>query len=319
MTARRTTTLAGALAAALLPAAAQALDCADWNKPEAKYWVNARPADVSRCLAEGADPNWGGEWPPLSYVASVLFRESPDAAATRALLAAGADPDARDRFSRTALHYAVGVDWLGWRRGLKRDKRTTIAVVKALLGAGADPNAATVDPWADQRHGTPPSVVSTLRKSDAGVFLRVTRQAWTPLMLAVKENEDPEIVRLMLAHGGDPDIATKGEDWTSLHIAAWAGNPDVIRLLLDAGADPRAVTAERRWTPMHVLAFRGKGAGRVRAGQLLVEAGVDLAARDSRGRTAWDMIAARFSAAEIAAMSPASRRALAKLKAGSGE
>ena len=294
------------VAAALLAVASErsiaAPDCRAWGEGTG-FFSEATPSDVRRCLREGADPNAvsrnRGKVPMIALVAIVTFRESHDAAATRALLAAGADPNVAGYFGRTALHHAVSDRWFGWRSKRTRDLRTTLAVVSALVKAGADPNVQVRDPFSSQRHGTPPSVIQTMRKRGAPFFVLVSRQEWTPLMLAVREDENPKIVDLLLKGGGDPNLGSKHENWTSLHIGAWRGNPDVLRLLLKHGADASAVTEKRRWTPLHVLAWSGgRNADKsIEVVGILLEAGVDPAARDAKGRTAWDLIQKRHGRA----------------------
>lgn len=47
----------------------------------------------------------------------------------------------------------------------------------------------------------------------------------------------PDAVRLLLAHGADPDARDTGDNATPLHFAAGGGHLESVRLLLDAGAD----------------------------------------------------------------------------------
>ncbi len=114
----------------------------------------------------------------------------------------------------------------------------------------------------------------------------------------------------MLEHGADPNLTiAKGQDWTALHAAGFAGRPDVISLLLDHGADPSAVTSRRGWNPTDTI----------ESVKLLLAAGVDPAVRDSRGRTMWQIIVTR-NGARLTRMlgagqvSDESRAVLAKLR-----
>ncbi len=54
-------------------------------------------------------------------------------AIVKALLAAGADPDVRDKRGRTTLHYAAAKD------------KVLLEVVEALLDSGADPAARDIE------------------------------------------------------------------------------------------------------------------------------------------------------------------------------
>jgi ankyrin repeat protein len=56
----------------------------------------------------------------------------------------------------------------------------------------------------------------------------------TGLHLAVKH---PDAVRLLIAHGADPNARDAGDHATPLHFAAANGTIETVRVLLDAGAD----------------------------------------------------------------------------------
>ena len=120
----RAKTVAGLVCALWLAVANAALaqpSCGDWNTPA--FFQRATAADVSRCLAGGADLEARGEngVTPLHHAAA--FSKAP--AVVTALLAAGADLEARAANGVTPLHVAA-----------VRSK--TPAVVTALLAAGAD-------------------------------------------------------------------------------------------------------------------------------------------------------------------------------------
>src|SRR5262245_29818392 len=49
----------------------------------------------------------------------------------------------------------------------------------------------------------------------------------------------PEVMRLLIEHGADPNVRDVGDNATPLHVAAANRHLDSVRLLLDAGADPQ--------------------------------------------------------------------------------
>lgn len=147
------TVLAFVAAAAL--ASALPAQCEDW--PDFLSYPTLE--DVTRCLAAGADPNArepdrltdrppfrGQKLKPIRHQGSTrLLSEvrygirKESAAIVEALLAAGADPNARVD-DETALHIVM------WALGhsLRRQdspESPAVAVIKALVAAGADPDA----------------------------------------------------------------------------------------------------------------------------------------------------------------------------------
>ncbi len=56
----------------------------------------------------------------------------------------------------------------------------------------------------------------------------------TGLHLAVRH---AEALRLLIAHGADPNLRDTGDNASALHVAAANGNLESVRVLLDAGAD----------------------------------------------------------------------------------
>ncbi len=187
-----------------------------------------------------------------------------DAARVAALLAAGANPDAADARGRTALTSAALGDH--------------VEVVRALLSAGADPdpqddarnNALLVSgetgnvallrevlrgspdltrtnrfggtaliPAADRGHL--PYVRELLRTTGIDVN-HVNHLGWTALLEAVILGDGgpvhTEIVRELLAHGADPQVADR-QGRTPLDHARSAGYLEMVRLLQGPGPAPR--------------------------------------------------------------------------------
>ena len=92
--------------------------------------------------------------------------------------------------------------------------------IRTLLDIGADPNAPADD-------GFPPLIAALSCTVDVP---------------GSKPRDDvPEILRLLLAHGADPN--QRGiNDYTALHMAVARGNALAVQILLDAGADPDSRT-----------------------------------------------------------------------------
>jgi ankyrin repeat protein len=178
-----------------------------------------------------------------------------DAEAVRALLAEGADANARGAFGTPALHWLVRVG-----------DRATVGM---LLDAGADPNLLTPQGVAPLHLAIANRDVATLDLLlAAGADATVADHAGeTPLMLTARVG-DVGIASRLLAAGALADTRDAEYDQTALMIAARQGNVDVVRLLVAEGADVNAKTRAAA-----VPAFRkpadnagSKGVGIVRGG-----------------------------------------------------
>ena len=260
--------------------------CERWGA--ATFFAAAGADVVAGCLDAGADPNPapGTEdrnWPTLLHVASVHAR---DPAVITALVRAGTDVHARDRFGYTPLHHAA--------------ENGTPAAVRALLRAGADIHARQrrLGSWFSSRGGpTPlhsaasnpdPEVAAVLLDADADVGAPEGPWGWTALHMAAR-NRNPEVARLLLEAGANVN-ARMFSGLTPLHDAATANpNPAALAVLLQAGADPNALgessdCAHWKWsgnlTPLY-------GAARVNRNPEIVEVLV-AAGADVDGKTPMD-------------------------------
>lgn len=120
------------------------------------------------------------------------------------------------------------------------------ASVEALLEGGADPNRANP-------------------RGETAVH-------------AAAFSANPELLRLVLAHGGNADARNAHTGETALMKALLSPNAGQYALLLDAGADPNAADANGS-TPLLVAARTNAGAAVLR----LLEAGASPLAEDSKG------------------------------------
>ena len=241
--------------------------------------------------------------------AMVFAAREGDLESVRILLDAGADVNQQTQYGWTALltatqnrHYVLG---------------------SYLLDHGADPNLANKGGWTplylatDNRNiegGDYPvrasdldhlDFIKTLLTRGADVNLRakdstetrtIFTMQWlyedgaTPFLRAAQSG-DMELMKLLLAHGADPKIAT-ANNVTALAVAAGIGwvqgvtyewsekdSLEAVRLLLDLGVDPNAVDGDGR-TALHGAAHKGRN----EVVQLLVEHGAHLDARDFGSR-----------------------------------
>jgi ankyrin repeat protein len=204
------------------------------------------------------------------------------------LIQRGADVDKWDLWGRSPIYTAVDMNTLpvGGRADRPSSSKTTgLQLTEMLLKAGANPNL--------QLKLFPP--YRSLR-DDRGAdgLLSV---GTTPLLRAAKAGDVPA-VRLLLAHGADPNLPT-ATGITPLMAAAGNGSAsldtrgrykseaqavEAVKVLLAAGADINARDNSGQ-TALHGAATWGWN-DLVRT---LAAQHADLMAKDSRGRTAADV------------------------------
>jgi ankyrin repeat protein len=247
--------------------------CAD-NGADAS---NVRAVSAAEATARSAD----------GTTALHLAAYEDDVARARALLAAGADPNAVNDYGSFPLGEAASI-------GNPR-------MISLLLEAGADPELANADGQ------TALMVVARTNKVEAAKLLidagaDVNRaETWrgqTPLMWAAAQGQ-PEMIRLLMEAGAEPDVRSAYNDWerqvsaesrrmyrptgalTPLLFAAREGCTECIRALLEGGADPD-FTDPRNVTPL----FMAIDNAHLDAARVLIEAGANVNKWDWWGRTA---------------------------------
>lgn len=249
------------------------------DDPAQQLNAAAKEGDLSeaqRLLSSGAslDPETLG----LALLRTTWGEPTPDKVEiAKALLAAGADVNFQHKeFSETTLLSAV--------RGRHWD------LVRLLISAGADPTLADTNEhspleWASKCSNGEMSTISELIRGarpakvdgsilisaatfgaaaivqqaiEAGVDVNTTNKYDSPALLIAAQNNYPEIVKMLLAHGASPNTATKGDAETALTAAVCGGSVEAVRLLIAAGAD---VNKRRRYdngTPLGVADWLGK-------------------------------------------------------------
>ena len=149
-----------------------------------------------------------------------------DATAVERLVAAGAPVDAAQPDGATALHWAV--------------HRSATAIVDTLIAAGADVDAANdedIRPLALAVLNRSAPIVETLL--GAGADPNAGRES---AVLTAAHTGDAEVMRLLLANGGDANASEPERGQTALMWAVAEGHVEVASLLIAAGADIEART-----------------------------------------------------------------------------
>lgn len=119
---------------------------------------------------------------------------------------------------------------------------------------------------------------------DPGAVHNFSGDGWTPLHLAAAFGT-PEAVDMLLQHGAQVDAVSRNPQRNqALHAALALGrNPDTVKLLLAHGADPNA-TQVGGFTPL----FSAAPANRRDLIDLLIDSGADAHHRSDLGKTAAD-------------------------------
>ena len=173
-------------------------------------------AEVKRLVVDcGVDPMREYDYGNTPLHAAAIYGYSE---IVEFLLNHGVDPNIRNKkYGATPLHYAAAYG--------------NSKVVEVLLEHGADPNIRDkngITPLHFAAVSDYPKIVEVLHKKGLSDYDD------TPLQAA--EFNYPEVVKLLLEHGANPNIQD-ADGWTPLHFAVKSCHVDVVRVLLDHGAD----------------------------------------------------------------------------------
>ena len=224
---------------------------------------------VKILLAAGADvnqvTNYG--WSPLLVATQNRYYQLASF-----LLDHGADPNVVNKGAWSPLYLAVDNRNIeGGDYPLRKADMDTLDYIKKLIDKGADVN------WRIKESTWYRTVFTSqwVHEDGATAFWRAS------------QSSDLAVMKLLLAHGADPNIATT-INVTPLQVAAGIGwvegityewskeaNVETVKLLLSLGNDPNA-QAETGRTALHGAGHKG----RTEVIQLLVDAGAKLDLRD---------------------------------------
>ena len=228
---------------------------------------------VKLLVENGADVNQVTEygWTPL-----LTATNNRHYGLARYLIERGANPNIPNKGGWTPLYLATDNRNIeGGDFPVPKPDMDHLEYIKTLLDHGANVNAAIHD-------NTLTRTIFTMQwflESGATPFVRASQSG------------DVELLKLLLARGADPKIATDHGD-TALTAAAGIGwvegvtyehsakeNVDAVKLLLDLGLDPNAANHDGR-TPLMGAALKGRS----EVVQILVDHGARLDTRDNGSR-----------------------------------
>ena len=233
-----------------------------------------------------------------------------------ALIAAGANVNATDRWNSTPLMLALrgrfesGVKSLiakGALMEVAAEQAVAVATTQTLASHASTAtiirarteSSAQNDPQSAQRQALALHSVAIKGHTDAGQALAkagALRHApvagldgyddnLTPLMVAAAAGH-AHTIKTLIAAGADADLRAGPRQQTALHVAARSDKPEAVEALVRAGANLNTRDAEG-FTALHLAAALGK----LRVTQALIKAGASLSATALCGRRPVDVAA----------------------------
>jgi uncharacterized protein len=270
--------------------------------------------DAAKLLVEvGADVN---ATDPNGITPLVMAISNGQLPVAKFLIEQGADPQRGDWWGRTPLWSAVDIRNLAVRSGSSQfdngvDRQAALEVIAALLDKGVDVNARVKEFPPMRRHLLPLASLEWVDFTGQTAFIRAAQAADVPVM------------KLLLAKGADPKIATSngttalmaaaGVNWVigetfSESPAVWI---EAVKLCLDQGLDVNAVN-DMGLQAIHGAANRGSDD----IVELLAKHGAELNRPDKEGRTPYTWAEGVFLATNSPVAKPSTMALIDRLTNG---
>ena len=197
------------------------------------------------------------------------------------LLEHGADVNSRDKYGRTALHFAAFNKCGRLSRSIHKDPDINVKgeIAKLLLSRGANVNAETEDGVTALQaaaHNGYANVVEALLEYNADVNFTYKTDT-TPSPLSAQESN--EGINAMPPNKGADTNTEQRNRMTALHIAARKGHKEIVELLIERGS---YIDSKITSDIMHIAAENGD----LRIMMILLKFGVCVDSKDEHGATA---------------------------------
>jgi ankyrin repeat protein len=239
---------------------------------------------VKELLAAGADINQVTHYGWTALLTATQNRHYQVAAY---LLDHGANPNLKNNGGWSPLYLATdNRDIESGDYPVRKPDMDHLEFIKLLLAKNADVNVRVCG-----AQSTPTNCVGDSTETRTNFTMQWLNEDGATPFLRAAQSSDVELMKLLLAHGADPKIATQ-RNVTALAVAsgiAWVEgvtfewsreqNQETVKMLLDLGLDPNIHDEDGR-TSLHGAAHKGRN----EIVQMLVDHGGDLTAHDNGSR-----------------------------------
>ncbi|KAG7409856.1 Ankyrin-2 [Fusarium oxysporum f. sp. rapae] len=237
-------------------------------------------AEVIQVLVDnGLDPS-----KPIDSMLKTYLHQASELGAVKSvavMLKAGANVSARHHIDGTPLYFAA--------------IKGKVEVIKLLMEHGADAGCLGVEdysPLAEAVRRNQPLAVEAILQSSRNTGMTKSKAIPASLFYAAAASSSPTLIKLLLQHGANPNIAPDGR--FPLTVAAEYGNVEMVKVLLECGVDIDA-QYEGDDTPLH-MAMKGNHPETI---MVLIEAGANVSSANRSGLQPLHMVPQCDKSAEI--------------------